>query len=411
MSPETVVACRSCGGDLMEEVLSLGNQPLANSFRAPEDLAVDEPRYPLAVAVCRACSLLQLKYTVSPELLFSSYAYLSSTSSTMVAHARDLVQTVVERRRLGSDDRVIEVGSNDGYLLQHYRDYGVNVLGIEPAENIAREANERGIRTIHAFFGPELATTLRERRQLADVVHANNVMAHVPDINGFVSALVHVLQRSGRAIVETPYVVDLLDRCEFDTIYHEHVFYYSVTAIQTLVARHGLAVEAVERIPIHGGSIRVTLAHGDDATPDGSAERMVSEEEERGMRDPRAYRAFSSRVSSVRSRLRQLLADLKQEGASVAAYGAAAKGTVLLNVLGVDSETIDFVVDRNPNKQGRFMPGDRIPIRSPEELRRSNPQYLLLLTWNLRDEIMKQEAEYHRNGGQFIVPIPEPAIV
>jgi SAM-dependent methyltransferase len=411
MTATETTACRSCGSRALETVLDLGEQPLANALRAPDDVGSDERRYPLAVALCPDCSLLQLTHAVAPELLFSNYPYFSSFSSTMVEHARTLVLGLVDELALGPDGLALEIASNDGYLLRHYRAAGVPVLGIEPAANIAAEAVGNGIPTLCEFFSAELGRRLRDAGTRAQVVHAHNVMAHVPDLNGFVEGVASVLAENGRAVIETPYVKDLVDRCEFDTIYHEHVFYYSLTAVDTLFGRHGLAVERVERVAVHGGSLRIRATHADAAVPDGSVQSLLDEEQGWHVADPAAYADFAARVSRLGDELRLLLRRLKREGASIAAYGAAAKGSTLLNTFEIGAEVLDFVVDRSPHKQGRYMPGTSLPIYAPEALLQRRPDYVLLLPWNLEAEILEQQREYRGRGGRFIIPVPEPRVV
>jgi len=381
------VKCRACGAAELEVVLSLGRTPLANSLLLAPDQ--EELTYPLDLAWCSACSLLQILDSVSPETIFREYLYFSSYSDTMLSHARDLARGLVSERGLGHGSLVIEAGSNDGYLLRHFRDAGVSVLGIEPARNVARVAEERGVRTVSEFFGAALARGLGK----ADVFVAMNVLAHVPDVNDFVEGIRTVLKPGGVALIETPYARDMIDLCEFDTIYHEHVFYYSVTALARLLGRHGLRIDAVERVPIHGGSLRVRAVHGTGPAP--VAEPWALD---RGY-----YAAFAARVARLKTSLLAVL-----EGKNLAGYGAAAKGATLLNTVGVRG--LRYVVDRNPEKQGKYMPGVRVPIFPPEHLLEAPAEYVLLLTWNFAEEIMAQQAEYVRRGGRFIIPIPEPRV-
>ncbi len=399
--------CRACGGTTFFPVLDLGVTPLANSI-VPEADAPQE-RFPLKVVGCHGCSLVQLTDLVPPERLFRTYTYFSSNSDEMVAHARTLVTRLVQERGLGAGSRVFEIASNDGYLLQHYVAAGVPVLGIEPATNIAEVARGRGIDTISEFFGESLAAALAAEGRTADVIHANNVMAHVPDIRGFVAGLRHVLKPGGVAVVEVPYVRDLVERCEFDTVYHEHVFYFSLTALVRLCAAEGLAVTDVERLHIHGGSLRLFITHG--GTPSARVQALLDEEQALGIVSPEYYATFAERVDALRDTVVTLLRHLKAGGATVAAYGAAAKGSTLLNYFGIDATTLDFVADRSIHKQGHYMPGVGIPIVDAQELAGRRPDYTLLLVWNFASEVLRQQDAYRRGGGRFIVPIPHVQVL
>jgi SAM-dependent methyltransferase len=402
--------CRSCGQDGLQQVLDLGRTPLANALLTAEQLGRSEPTYPLALFFCPTCSLVQITATVPPEQLFRHYVYFSSFSDTMVEHVRVLANRLMAERSLTARSLVMEAASNDGYLLQHYRRAGVGVLGIDPAANIARVAQERGIPTLAEFFGTELAERLAAAGQRADVFHAHNVLGHAADPNGFVRGIRTILKEDGIAVVEVPYVKELVDRHEFDTIYHEHLSYYSLTSLDQLFRRHGLSIIQVERLPIHGGTLRLFVAPGDLTLHRGVA-NLLRQESELGLDRYDYYRTFASGVARLKATLPPLLADLKAAGRRLAAYGASAKGSTLLNYFGIGRDTLDFVVDRSTVKQGLFTPGTHLPIRPPQALLEEKPDYVLLLTWNFADEILAQQAEFRRRGGRFIVPVPEPRIV
>jgi SAM-dependent methyltransferase len=405
------LACRSCGQTDLSIVLSLGSTPLANALRDRAQLDEPEPRYPLDLAVCHRCSLTQIAETVSPAVLFADYPYMSSYSDTMLRHAESMAADLIGRHALGAGSFVVEIGSNDGYLLKHFQRGGVKVLGIDPAQPACAAALADGVPTRQAFFGSALADDLVRAGTRADVIVANNVLAHVPDVNDVVAGIRSLLAPGGILVLETPYVHDLLERLEFDTIYHEHVFYYSLTALDALLARHGLSIVDVERLAVHGGSLRVTAAADGSRPATHAVNARRVDEAAWGVRDPATYRRFATRVGEAVADLRQFLQDRKRTGRRMAAYGAAAKGTTLLSALGIGGEVLDFVVDRSPRKQGRYLPGTRLPIYAPDQLLSAMPDDVLLLTWNLTDEILAQQAEYRRRGGRFIVPIPEVRVV
>lgn len=407
----TTATCRSCGSVDLHPVLSLGSTPLANSLLTEAQLDEPEPTYPLDLYLCRVCALVQITETVPPEVLFRDYLYFSSFSDTMLEHSKKLATRLVAERGLDAHSLVAEAASNDGYLLRFYRDLGVPVLGIEPARNIALVAEERGIPTIAEFFDATLARRLVDDEQRPNVFHAHNVLAHVADLNGFVEGISIVLAEDGEAVIEAPYVKDMIDKCEFDTIYHEHLCYFSLTALEALFRRHGLAVADVERVSVHGGSLRVFVRREGDWSPSRAVVELLDEETAWGVADAAPYDAFALRVAELREELLALLAGLKNGGARIAAYGAAAKGSTLLNVFGIGADTIDFVVDRSTVKVGRYTPGVHLHIDPPERLLEELPDYLLLLAWNLADEIMAQQAEYRQRGGRFIVPVPVPKVV
>jgi len=407
-----ISVCRSCGASQFISVLDLGTTPLANSLLTAEQLSAPEPSFPLNVVMCAACSLVQLDYTVPPEAMFSNYVYFSSFSTTMLDHAKTLVGQVIADRALTAQHRVIEIASNDGYLLQYYKAAGVEVLGIEPAQNIAQVArDEKGIPTLTEFFGQALADHLAADGTLADVIHGHNVMAHVPDINGFVGGLKTILKPGGVIVIEAPYLKNLLDEVEFDTIYHEHIFYFSLTALDQVFARHGLTIFDVVLVPIHGGSLRIFAAHSAAEPRRQSVLDLLAEEATWGVSTPAGYEAFAQRVSHLKHTLVAALSDLKSQGKRIAVYGASAKGSTLLNTFGITHDQIDFVVDRSTVKQGLYTPGTHLFIRPPSALLDEQPDAVLLLTWNFAEEILAQQAEYIRRGGKFIIPLPEVRIV
>jgi SAM-dependent methyltransferase len=400
-------SCRSCGHTDLKIILSLGCTPLANALLRLDQLDKAEETFPLDLVFCPVCTLVQITETVSPEKLFREYFYLSSFSDTMLRHAATLATQMIDAHELGPESLVVEVASNDGYLLRQYKRAGVPVLGIEPAVNIARVAQEEhGIPTICEFFGEDLSERLQAQGYSADVIHASNVLAHVPDLNGFVRGLCRLLKDDGVAVIEVPYVKDMIDASEFDTIYHEHLSYFSLTALHQLFRRHGLNINEARHLPIHGGTLRVTVSRKQT-----SIESLLDEERNWGVGDLRFYTDFTNKVERLRGELVELLRNLKQQGKRIAVYGASAKGSTLLNFCGIGKETLDYVVDRSTVKQGLYTPGTHLQIHSPERLLTDMPDYVLLLTWNFADEILEQQADYRLRGGRFIIPIPSVKVV
>jgi SAM-dependent methyltransferase len=401
-------SCLGCGAPLHRTVVDLGSTPLANSYVAADRVDEPEATYPLHVRVCDECLLVQVEDTVPREALFSDYAYFSSFSDSWLRHAAAFVDSAVERLGLGPDSHVIEVASNDGYLLRNVVDRGIPCLGIEPAANIAEASRALGIETLVEFFGTDLARELAASGRGADLVVANNVLAHNADINGFVGGLRAVLRPGGVVSIEAPHLLRLLESVQFDTIYHEHFFYFSLHALQRAFARHDLRVFDVEELTTHGGSLRVWACATDDArTTEPSVDRVLADERTAQLQVPAGYAGFADRVERCRASLRAFLHDAAAEGRRVVAYGAAAKGNTLLNVCGVTRADIEYVVDRSPHKQGRHLPGSLLPVRSPDAVFEDHPDELLLLAWNLQTEIMDAMAGIRDWGGRFVTPVPE----
>jgi SAM-dependent methyltransferase len=402
--------CRSCGGIRLDTFLDLGETPLADRLLSDADLGAEELVFPLRVALCADCSLMQITETVSPQILFGhSYPYFSSFSPALLEHSRKNALDMIKRRSLNRDSFVIELASNDGYLLKNYVEAGIPVLGIDPADGPAAAAEKIGVATRCTFFTCELAEQLRAENIRADVIHANNVLAHVADTNGFVSAISRILKDDGVAVIEVPYVEPLIDHCEFDTIYHEHLCYFSVTALDKLFRRNGLYLNEIKHLSIHGGSLRLYVELHERVGD--SVKTQIAHEKSRGIDTLDYFHNFSTKVDVLRRELLAVLRRLKADGASIAAYGAAAKGATLINTAGIGRGLIDFVVDRNVHKQGKYMPGQRIIIRPTEALLDAQPDYVLLLAWNFYEEILEQQKAYRERGGRFIVPVPVPRIL
>lgn len=405
--------CRFCDAPLKHCFVDLGSTPLANAYLTAEQLTQPEPSYPLRAFVCSECWLVQADAFVPPEAIFTHYAYFSSYSDSWVEHARRFTMMARERFGLGATSQVIEVASNDGYLLKHFVEAGVPVLGVEPAENVAEVARSIGVPTEARFFGKETAADLVSRGHAADIIIGNNVLAHVPDINDFVGGLSTVLKPDGVVSVEFPHLLRLMESIQFDTVYHEHFYYLSLLAVEKVFAAHGLKVFDVEELPTHGGSLRIlacrtaSTAH---ATGPGLA-KVRADEKAAGFDRTETYEAFQSRVAPIKEGLLSFLQAAKRNGKSVAAYGAAAKGNTLLNFCGVGTDLIDYVVDRNPHKQGHYLPGSKLPIYAPEKMEETRPDYVLILPWNIKNEVVSGNSKVTAWGGQFAVAVPELTVL
>jgi SAM-dependent methyltransferase len=404
------VKCRSCNQKELEMFLDLGSKPPSDRILTDEMLKQPEPFFPLEVAFCPQCSLVQILETIPPEDLFTDgYEYYSSFIPALLKHSRENVLDLIKTRELGAKSFIIELASNDGYLLKNYVEAGIPVLGIDPAPGQAAAAEKVGVPTLNTFFTPELAEKLRDEGKQADVLHANNVLAHVADTNGFVEGIRIVLKDDGVAVFEVPYVKELIDHCEFDTIYHEHLCYFSVLALDYLFRQHSLFLNEVKQIPIHGGSLRLYVEPRENVGE--SVKKMIAEEAAQKMNKIDYYQNFSDKVQSLKDNLSNLLNSLKNEGNRIAAYGAAAKGTMMINYVDIGTDLVEFAVDRNTHKHGKYMPGKHIPIFGTEKLISEMPDYVLILAWNFADEIMEQQKEYKQKGGKFIIPVPEPRII
>jgi len=406
-------ACRFCGSPLETTVVDLGVSPLANAYLRPEQLRQAETFYPLHVFVCDDCLLVQLEEFESPQAMFSDYAYFSSYSDTFLAHAKAYCEQMSQRFGLDRGSQVVEIASNDGYLLRNFVAAGVPVLGVEPAANVAQAAIDQGVPTLVEFFGEGLARELRAQGKAADLLLANNVLAHVPALNDFVRGTQLLLAPQGVMTVEFPHLMRLLDLNEFDTIYHEHFSYFSLLVAERIFATHGIVVFDVEELDIHGGSLRLYGRHREDTskpvTP--RVEALRAREIERGLDRVETYLPFAEQVARTKRELLTFLIEKKSQGKQLVAYGAPAKGNTLLNYCGVGPDLLDYTVDRSPHKQGCYLPGSRIPIHGPERLRETQPDYVLILAWNLKQEIVESMRFVREWGGRFVVPIPRVALV
>jgi 2-polyprenyl-3-methyl-5-hydroxy-6-metoxy-1,4-benzoquinol methylase len=401
-------SCRYCAATLEHSFCDLGTSPLSNSYLRRDQLAVAEKFYPLHAFVCGTCYLVQLQEFESREILFGDYAYFSSYASSWLAHARTYTDDMIGRFGLGPSSEVIEIASNDGYLLQYFMARHIPVLGIEPAANVAAVAEQKGIPSLVRFFGTETATTLANEGRRADLLLGNNVLAHVPDLNDFVQGLKIALKPNGVITMEFPHLLRLIAGTQFDTIYHEHFSYFSFLTVVRVFGSHGLRMFDVQQLPSHGGSLRIFATHAENSTHavGKSVDALLREERAAGLDQLESYRSFGERAKQTKRRLLTFLIDAKERGKTVVAYGAPAKGNTLLNYCGIGTDFIDYTVDRSPHKQDKFLPGSRLPVFEPGRIRDTRPDYLLILPWNLADEIKEQMAHIREWGGQFVIPIP-----
>ena len=407
------VPCRFCGQRLSHVFADLGVSPLANSYVAPENLLAAEPFYPLCSYVCESCFLVQLPEFESPDSIFRDYAYFSSYSDSWLEHARLYTEEMIERLSLSESSQVVEIASNDGYLLKNFRKQSIPVLGIEPAENVAQAARDLGIETLTEFFGTDLASSLAEQGVQADLLLGNNVLAHVPALNDFVGGLKILLADDGVVTMEFPHLMRLIEQNQFDTIYHEHFSYFSFTTAQRVFAAHGLKIFDVQELTTHGGSLRIFAAHEEDAgkPPSAAVPDLARREAAAGILSLDSYTAFGLKTQETKRRLLSFLIDLKRERKTIVGYGAPAKGNTLLNFCGIGNDFLDYTVDRSPHKQGRYLPGSRLPIDAPEKIFTTRPDYVFILPWNLREEILEDMRGVRDWGGRFFVAIPDVTIL
>jgi SAM-dependent methyltransferase len=405
--------CRFCKCKLSHVFVNLGISPLSNAFLKEENLNEDEKKFPLKVFVCENCFLVQLPEFETPENIFNDYVYFSSYSKSWLNHVENYVEMISTKNKLGKDSLVVELASNDGYLLQFFKKKGIPVKGIEPAGNVAEVAEEKGIETLVEFFGEKLARKLSDEENKADLIIGNNVLAHVPDINDFVKGISILLKPNGTVNMEFPHILRLIKHNQFDTIYHEHFSYLSLNTVKKIFDFHNLAIFDVEEIPTHGGSLRIYAKHDNNKNLEikNSIYKLLEKEKEYGLLDLEIYLKFSKKVELVKKELLKFFHNAKENGQKIVCYGAAAKGNTLLNFCEIGTESVEYVVDNNPHKQGLYLPGSHIPIKNPNEIKKTKPDFVLILPWNIKDEIMKDNSFIHDWGGKFVIPIPEVSVI
>ena len=406
----TIDQCRSCGSAHLNQIFDFGVTPLSDNLLTKEQLKEKEIKVPLTLMLCEDCSLIQIKEEVDPNILFcQDYPYYSSVSKSLMMHFENSALDLIKERELNEKSMVVEAASNDGYLLKHFVKHNIPVLGIDPAEGPVREAIKNGVKTLNTFFGSELAAKLKDDGVKADVFLANNVLAHVPDLNGFVEGIKIILKDDGIAVIEAPYLIDLIEHGEFDTIYHQHLCYFSVTALQHLFNSHGLFLNDIKHVPVHGGTLRMFIEKHKDYSD--TVLKYLEKESVSGINSGAYYKTFTDKISSIKKELLDILSDIKSQGKRIVGYGAAAKANTFMSYVGIGDNYLDYILDLSKFKQGLYMSGNHLPIVSPDILEEDMPDYVLILAWNFAKEIINQQEQYQNKGGKFIIPIPESTII